>query len=250
MLLRDKVVLVTGGGRGIGVGIVNGLAREGATIAINYCTSAEKAVKVMHGVEERGGKAAVFCCDVRDADAVKSMVDAVVHQFGRIDGVINNAFGGDHYGPVETRRWEDFQDSFDFSTKAVLNTLHAARPYMKQQGGGRIINIVTEMWNMAPSGWSTYITGKGAMIGLSRILADELGPEGITVNMVAPGWMKDEKVTGDTSESSYVKAIPLGYQGDAEEIGKVCAFVMSYLADFVSGAFIPVAGGRMRMAGG
>ena len=116
--------------------------------------------------------------------------------FGRLDGLVNNAIGGrqEATGRSDPGR---LRDGFDFGSRAVINTITAARPHMRQAGGGRVVNIVTELWNMAPADWSVYMAGKGAMVGLSRSLAMELGPENITVNMVAPGWMADEKV--DTS---------------------------------------------------
>src|SRR5205085_5317457 len=110
----------------------------------------------------------------------------------------------------------------------VVNTITAARPVMRDQGGGRIVNIVTELWNMAPASWSVYMAGKGAMVGLSRSLACELGPEGITVNMVAPSWMVTEKVDPDSEGSRrFAQSLPLRRHGDAEEIGNACVFFLS-----------------------
>ncbi|MHB0999432.1 MAG: SDR family NAD(P)-dependent oxidoreductase [Armatimonadota bacterium] len=249
MLLEGKVALVTGGGRGIGAGIVRALAREGASVAINCSKSNDLAETLASDICEQGGNAISYCCDIRDADAVKVMVDAVYSDFGRIDAVINNAIGGTQNGALDDVTWDDYTNAFDYAVKAVLNTVHAVRPIMREQGGGRIINIVTELWNSAPTGWTVYVSGKGAMVGLSRTLAAELGPENITVNMVAPGWMKDEKVTDDIDTSGYAISVPLRRQGDAEEIGNACAFLMSHLAGFVSGAYIPVCGGNVRQTG-
>ena len=249
MLLKDKVIIVTGGGRGIGAAIVRVLAREGAQVAINCCTSTDKAEALACAVTDYGGRAKAYCCDIRDQEAVKRMVEEVVQDFGRIDAVINNAISGISFQPVENTTWPDYLNSFDFSTKAVLNTLTAVRPVMKQQGGGRIINIVTDCWNSAGPNTSVYVSGKGAMVGFSRSLAAELGPENITVNMVAPGWMKDDKVGPEVDTTEFVKQVPLGRQGDAEEIGNACAFLASDLAGFITGAYIPVCGGIVRQMG-
>jgi 3-oxoacyl-[acyl-carrier protein] reductase len=137
-----------------------------------------------------------------------------------------------------------------FGCHAAINLIRASRPIMKAQGGGRIVNIVTELWNMAPAGWSTYLAGKGALVGLSRSLANELGPEGITVNMVAPGWMADEKVdTSSEGSRDFASTLPLRKHGSADEIGKACVFFLSELGDYVTGAYLPVTGGRITQMG-
>lgn len=249
MLLKDKVVIVTGGGRGIGAAIARVLAREGAKVAINCCNSADKAESLACAITDYGGTARPYCCDIRDPEAVKKMVNEVVLDFGRVDAVINNAIAGVQFKPVGDAPWSDYLNSFDFNAKAVLNTLHAVRPIMKAQGGGRIVNIVTDCWNNADLYTTVYLAGKGAMVGISRSLVSELAPENITVNMVAPGWMKDEKVGPEVDTSEFVKKVPLGRQGDAEEIGNACAFLVSDLAGFITGAYIPVDGGIVKQMG-
>ena len=194
MLLDGKVALVTGGGRGIGAAICRVLARHGAAVAVNYSQSSAAAERVAAEICGAGGQARAFQADVRDAAAVQQMVEAVAGSFGRLDGLVNNAIAGRQQGKLDEASMADFENAFDFGCRAVINTITAARPIMREQGGGRIVNIVTELWNMAPAEWSVYMAGKRAMVGLSRSLAMELGPEGITVNMVAPGWMADEKV--------------------------------------------------------
>lgn len=251
MLLEDRVVIVTGGGRGIGAAISRVLAREGAAVAVNYSTSREKAEHVAREITDAGGRALPVGADVRDPAAVKEMVEQVTAAFGRMDGLVNNAISGRQSGSLEEATLADYDTAFAFGARAVVNTITAVRPHMARVGGGRVVNIVTELWNIAPPGWSVYLAGKGAMVGLSRSLAAELGPENITVNMVAPGWMADEKVTpGSPGSQSYAQQLPLRRHGDAEEIGKVCAFFLSDLAAFVTGAYVPVCGGRVTQMGG
>jgi len=251
MLLDGKVALVTGGGRGIGASICRVLARHGAAVAVNYSSSGAKAEEVAAEIVAGGGRAQAYQADVRNAEAVRRMVDEVAAHFGRLDGVINNAIAGRQQGALAEASAEDFATAFDFGCRAVVNTMNAARPIMRDQGGGRIVNIVTELWNMAPEQWSVYMAGKGAMVGLSRSLACELGPEGITVNMVAPGWMVTEKVD-TTSEASqkFARSLPLRRHGSAEEIGSACVFFLSDLAGYVTGAYLPVTGGRITQMGG
>jgi 3-oxoacyl-[acyl-carrier protein] reductase len=250
MLLEGKVALVTGGGRGIGAAISRTLARHGATVAVNYSASGEKAEAVVREITEAGGKARAFQADVRDSEAVGRMVHEVVAAFGRLDGVVNNAISGRQHGSLADASMDDFTTAFEFGCKAVVTTITAARPVMREQGGGRIVNIVTELWNMAPADWSVYMAGKGAMVGLSRSLACELGPEGITVNMVAPGWMADEKVdTASEGSKKFAQTIPLRRHGSADEIGNACVFFLSDLAGYVTGTYLPVTGGRITQMG-
>jgi 3-oxoacyl-[acyl-carrier protein] reductase len=244
------VALVTGGGRGIGAAVCRVLARHGAAVAVNYSRSAEKAETLAAAIRDEGGQAAAFVADVRDPDAVQAMVDAVVRRFGRLDGLVNNAIAGRQRGALEEATMADYENAFDFGCRAVLNTVRAARPVFREQGGGRVVNVVTELWNMAPADWSVYMAGKGAMVGLSRSLACELGPEGITVNMVAPGWMADEKVdTASEGSRAFAGSLPLRRHGSAEEIGNGCVFFLCDLGAYVTGAYLPVTGGRITQMG-
>lgn len=250
MLLSGKVVLVTGAGRGIGAAIARVVAREGATVAVNYASSQEKAERVVADITATGGQAKAFAADVRERTDVETMVANVRAEFGRIDAVVHNAIAGRQHGSIADSEPEDYSNAFDFGCMAVVHLVHAVRPVMREQGGGRIVNIVTELWNMAPADWSVYMAGKGAMVGVSRSLACELGPDNITVNMVAPGWMVDEKVD-PTSEGSqnFAKTLPLRRHGSADEIGNACAFFISDLAGYITGAYLPVSGGRITQMG-
>jgi 3-oxoacyl-[acyl-carrier protein] reductase len=250
MLLEGKVAIVTGGGRGIGAGISRVLAGEGAAVAVVYSASKDKAEAVAGEIEKGGGRAQAFRADVRDAAAVQAMTDAVVGAFGRVDGLINNAIGGRQDGSFDEITWDNYTNMLDFGCKAVFNTVKAVRPVMKQQSTGRIVNIVTELWNMGSANWSAYLAGKGAMVGMSRSLANELGPDGITVNMVAPGWMLTDKVAPESEGSKrFGQSLPVRWHGTGDEIGKACVFFLSDLASYVTGAYLPVTGGRITQMG-
>lgn len=250
MLLAGKVAIVTGGARGIGACIVRQLAAHGAAVAINYSGSEARALALAAEIEAGGGRAIAVHADVRDAAAVERMVQAVEAAFGRVDGVINNAIAGAQMMTLADATDADYANMLDFGCYAVLNTVRACRPIMCRQGGGRIVNIVTELWNTAAAGWTPYLAGKGAMVGISRSLAAELGPENITVNMVAPGWMADEKVEpGHEASHQYAAILPLRRQGSADEIGNACVFFLSDLAGFVTGSYMPVMGGRIAQTG-
>ncbi len=249
-MLNGRVVLVTGGARGIGAAVCRVLAAHGATVAVNYRESATLASAVAQEIRSSGGLADTFCGDITDTVAVQRMVDQVGERFGRVDGIVNNAIAGAQHGAFGSLGWEGYQAMIDVNAKAVYNTVLALRPVFVRQGGGRVVNIVTELWNSAPADWSMYLAGKGAMVGMSRALSAELGPENITVNMVAPGWMVDEKVDVDSGGSrDYASSTPLRRQGSADEIGNACAFFLSDLAGYVTGAYLPVTGGRVRQTG-
>src|ERR1043166_9752838 len=140
MLLEGRVAIVTGGGRGIGAAICRVLARHGAAVAVNYSQSGEKAEQVAAAIESAGGRAGAFQADVRDADAVARMVEQVVGRFGRLDGLVNNAIGGRQAGALAETSAEDWQTAYDFGCKAVVNTITAVRPVMREQAGGRVVN--------------------------------------------------------------------------------------------------------------
>jgi len=249
-LLEGKVAIVTGGARGIGADICRVFARYGATVVVNYAQSAERAEQIAADIVAGGGQAMAVKADVRDAAEVDAMVVKTLAAYGKIDAVINNAISGRQDGSFDDVTDADYQNMFDFGCMAVVNTTRAVRETMKANGGGAIVNIVTEIWNMGPGGWSAYLAGKGAMVGVSRSLANELGPEGITVNMVAPGWMATDKVD-TTSEGSlgFAKSLPLRRHGSGEEIGNACVFFMSELGTYVTGAYLPVTGGRITQMG-
>ncbi|MBI2300862.1 MAG: SDR family oxidoreductase [Armatimonadetes bacterium] len=250
MLLAGKVALVTGGGHGIGACISRVLASHGAKVAVNYSVSRDKADAVVAEITGSGGEAAAFCADVRDEAAVAAMVQAAHSHFGRLDGLVNNAIGGTQSVSFADADWDQYQNMLDFGCKAVYNTIKAVRPIMQAQGHGRIVNIVTELWNMAPATWSAYLAGKGAMVGMSRSLAVELGPDGITLNMIAPGWMQTDKVDPTSPGSiNFGKGLPVGFHGSADHIGNGCVFFLSELGAYVTGAYLPVTGGRITQMG-
>ena len=249
-LLEGKVAIVTGAARGIGADICRVLATNGCSVVVNYVNSHEEAERVAQEVTALGVRALTIQADVRDFAQVEAMVARTVAELGPIDGLINNAISGRQHGILDDLVDQDYQDMFDFGARSVVNTIRAVRPSMRENGGGRVVNIVTEVWNMGPEGWSAYLAGKGAMVGVSRSLANELGPDGITVNMVAPGWMVTEKVdVTSTGSINFGNSLPLRRHGSAKEIGNACAFFMSDLASYVTGAYLPVTGCRVTQVG-
>lgn len=249
-LLEGKVIVVTGGGRGIGAAICRELAAHGASVVVNYHTSAGLAEGVVDDVVHAGGEAVAIQADVRNAAEVADLLAQTERRLGRVSGVVNNAIAGVQQSPFATASWQNYEMAYEFGCHAVVNTIRAALPYFEHEGGGRVVNIVTEVWTMGPEGWSVYLAGKGAMVGVSRALARELGPRNVTVNMVAPGWMAtDEEDFASAASRHMAEELPLRRRGWAAEIGKACVFFMSDLSSFVTGAFLPVNGGRTTSGG-
>jgi 3-oxoacyl-[acyl-carrier protein] reductase len=247
-LLSGRTILVTGGARGIGRDISRVLARHGANVAVNYSASGEKALKTVAEIEAEGGKAIAVGGDVRVMADFERMVNETKDHFGSFFGVVNNAIAGRQSGGFFDLSDEDFHNMVNFGCIAVANSVRATTPAISEHGA--IVNIVTEIWNMGPADWSAYMAGKGAMVGMSRSLANELGPRGITVNMVAPGWMADEKVdTSSSGSQGFASGLPLRFHGSGEEIGNACVFFLSDLGKYVTGAYLPVTGGRITQMG-
>lgn len=241
-LLDGKVVVVTGGARGIGAAICRVLAGQGAIVGVNYAENRGAAEHVVQEIIAAGGQAIAYQADVRDTEAVRRMMDFVFSEYGRLDGVVNNAINSRRPKDSEEALLEDCVDAFDLGCRAVVNTLSAARPHFRQQGGGRMINIVAELDNTVSASWTFYMAGKGAMVGLSKSLAAELSPENITLNMVAPGWVADEK--HDTENRRPIKPGQLRRHVSGDEIGNTCALLLSDLAACVTGSYLVVSGGR------
>ena len=192
--LSGKIALVTGGSRGIGAETARQLAAEGATVAISYNASAERAKAVVHAIEAAGGKAQAFQSNAGDANAPQQLVDEVTKAFGGLDILVNNAgvFIG---GPIAEADAESFGQNFDVNVRGVYETTRAA--VGKIRNGGRIINIGSFLGSKSMPGVSAYNATKAAVDSFSRTWAKELVDRQITVNTVSPGSIDTEMNPGD-----------------------------------------------------
>lgn len=208
MLLKDKVVLVTGGARAVGAGIVRSLAREGAAVAINCFNSLDEANELAGSIRARGTEAGVWQCDAREFEDTRRMVDEIVEKYGRIDAVVNNATSGSKVGEWDPEHWQNYINCYEGEVKFVISTLYAAWPHMKAQGGGRIVNIITEQWNEGSSGYVTHVAAKAAVVGATRWLVPRLAPDNIPSTWSPLAGLEPREPTTATHPTTHMSLQP------------------------------------------
>lgn len=234
--------LVTGASRGLGAVIAERLAADGWHVAVNYANDTAGASTVVDRITAAGGSARLARFDVTDEDSVREGVAAI----GRVDVVVNNATGPQPMMPVEKQTWEDHLGQLRFFVKAPLLILQAVLPGMREAGAGRIVNVGSEVTDLGNPEFGHYVSAKAAMHGLTRSWARELGPYGITVNTVEPGWIPVERHADVPPEdyTGYLRDVPLGHMGVPLDIAEAVAFLASPGARFVTGQRLAVNGGK------
>lgn len=243
-MLNGKVALVTGASRGIGREIALTLAKEGATVIINYNGSKERAEEVKTTIEEQGGSAIIYQCNVSDFQACEIMIKELVKEFGHIDILVNNA-GITRDNLIMKMKEEDFDAVLNINLKGTFNTIrHLSRQMLKQRSG-KIINISSVSGILGNAGQANYAASKAGVIGLTKTMARELASRGITVNAVAPGFVDTEmtEVLSSDIKETACKQIPLGRFGKPSDIANMVAFLASDKADYITGQVISVDGG-------
>ncbi|HZI24017.1 MAG TPA: 3-oxoacyl-ACP reductase family protein [Chryseolinea sp.] len=244
--LNDRVALVTGGSRGLGAAISLALAQSGAKVAINYFSRTDEARALQEQIIKSGGNAEIFKADVTDEVQVKKLCESAVKKFGPIDILVLNATLVHVHKPIEELVWQDMLDHLNFFVKSPLLLVQQVLPSMKKRKYGRIINIGSEVFERGIPRFSSYVSAKGAQLGLTRSWANELGSDQITVNLVAPGWIPTEMHENDPAEMKldYARHVPLKRMGDPSDIGEIVAFLASDAAKFITGQRITVNGGN------
>lgn len=243
-MLEGKIALVTGAGRGIGSAIAKTLAARGAVVIINYNGSQAAAEAVKSEICAAGGQAACYQCNVSDHDCVKDMIAWIVKTYKRLDIVVNNA-GITKDTLMMGMSEADFDSVMNINLKGTFNCIkHACRPMIKQRCG-RIVNISSVVGRAGNAGQANYAASKAGIIGLTMSAAKELGSRGITVNAVAPGFVKTEMtdVLSADVKAAIEKSIPLGYLGETKDIAEAVAFLVSDEARYITGQTLSVDGG-------
>lgn len=245
--LTGKSALVTGGSRGIGRAICQMLGRAGAKVCVNFRVESPSAHLVVEEIEREGGEAFALGADVARRDDAEMLVSETVSRFGSLDILVNNA-GIWKGSPIEEMSDGEWAEMLEVNLTGTFHCIREAVPAMKEAGYGRIVNIASTAGQRGEAFHAHYAATKGAVISLTKSLAVELAPHGITVNCVAPGWtvtdMTTESLAG-TEAAKILEAIPLGRAARPEEIAGAVLYLASDLASFVTGEILNVNGGAV-----
>lgn len=243
MSLNGKVAIVTGASRGIGKQIALQLADAGAKVVVNYSSNETKAVEVVQAIEQAGGEAAAIRANVGRLNEVEALFTKTLERFGRLDILVNNA-GIMGVVPIAEVTEDMYDQHFDINVKGTFFACQQANLHMAQ--GGTIINFSTSIAGAMLPGYSIYAATKGAVEQITRQLAKEFGPKGITINTIAPGQVATDLFLNGKSEElidSYRRMNAFGRLGEVEDIANAVELLVSDKARWITGQTIRVNGG-------
>nr|WP_299244583.1 3-oxoacyl-ACP reductase [uncultured Halomonas sp.] len=250
--IDTQVVLITGGARGLGAHLSRAFLAQGARVVINYFKSRDAAETLVREVPER---ALAVQADVTDPEAVKALFDKAHEHFGApVTTVVNNAlptfsFNGDARPRADSLSWAQMSQQFEGVNRGALNTIQAALAGMREQGGGRIINIGTNLFQNPVVPYHDYTAGKAALLSLTRTLSQDLGPDNITVNMISGGLLRTTDASSATPEAVFdliAQNTPLRRVTTPEEFADVALFFASPWARAITGQNLIVDGGLVK----
>jgi len=242
--LAPQVALVTGGSRGIGRAVAQRLAREGARVVISYVSNHDAAAECVKTIEAGGGAAEAVQFDVAEAEAAASAIAALGERLGRLDILINNA--GMTVDTLLLRmKPEDWDRVLAVNLRGAFSCTKAAARIMIRARYGRVVNVTSVIGEMGNAGQGAYAAAKAGLIGFTKSMARELAPRSITVNAVSPGFIDTDMVQRlpETVQAEYLKIIPAGRLGTAEEVATAVAFLCQPDAGYITGQVLGVNGG-------
>lgn len=244
MHLQDQVALVTGASRGIGRAIALRLAADGAHVLVNYHTNEQAAQETLRLLTDAGGSGELTAFDVADGDAAIAAINAIADRRRRLDILVNNA--GISFDTLVLRMKEaDWDRVLGVNLRGVFNCTKAAAKHMVRAHYGRIVNLSSVIASMGNAGQGAYAASKAGIIGFTKSMARELASRKITVNAVAPGFIDTEMVASlpEATRSEYLKLIPAGRLGRAEEVADAVAFLARAESAYVTGQVLSINGG-------
>lgn len=242
--LQGRVAIVTGNSTGLGKAIGLALGKAGAKVAVNFANNAARAEQALAEYKAAGITTCLVRCDVTTEEGVGELFSKVEQHLGKPDILVPNATCEQPLKPIEEYDWAFYQRMLDFFIKSPFLLAKRGLPHMKAQQWGRIISITSEVFQRSVSPFSAYVAAKGGQVGWSRSMARELAPFGITVNMVAPGWIPVERHETDPQamKDEYFAQIPMGRWGVPKDVADACVYLASDEASFVSGQTLCVNG--------
>lgn len=246
MRLEGKAALVTGASRGIGREIAFELAREGASVAVNYAGSEAKALELVDEIKAMGRDAFAIQADVSNSDSVTDMVKETVERFGKLDILVNNA-GITKDNLLMRMKESEWDDVININLKGVFLSTKAVTRQMMKQRSGRIINISSIVGVSGNAGQANYVAAKSGVIGLTKTAAKELSSRGITVNAIAPGFITTDMTDklNEEVKAEMLKQIPLARFGEPKDIARTVVFLASEDSGYMTGQTLHVDGGMV-----
>ena len=241
---REQVAVVTGASKGIGKAIAVALAKEGYLVIVNYNGSEEAATKTVDEIIANGGKAKAYQCNVSQYDACQAFIEEVVNTYGGIDVLVNNA-GITRDGLIARMSEEAFDQVIATNLKGAFHCIRFAVKTMMKQRSGRIISISSVSGVLGNAGQANYSASKAGIIGLTKSVAREVAKRHITVNAIAPGFIKTDMTDqlSDAVKENVTQSIPLGEFGTPEDIANAVVFLASEKASYITGQVLCVDGG-------
>jgi 3-oxoacyl-[acyl-carrier protein] reductase len=251
--LKQKIALVLASSKGLGKAIATTLAQEGATVIMASRNFDKLTKTATHIQQQTGATVTAIATDVANPADTENLIAQVAQKFGRIDILVNNA-GGPPFAPFETFNDTQWQNAFELNLLSFARLSRLALPHMKKAGGGRIVNIISGSVKSVLQNSVLSTSMRMGIVGMAKMMADELGPYHITVNNVAPGLILTDRIKHkmppnqdpDKALRERAARIPLGRIGEPQELAALVAFLASEQAAYITGTTIPVDGGASR----
>jgi len=241
-----RVAIVTGASRGIGAATAMRLARDGVDVVVNYRSDRAGAKTIVEAIRGLGQQAIAVRADISRPADVQAMATRAVSELGGVDVLVNNA-GTYERGTIDATSPEDWDRRLATNLSGCFYASRAVVPHMRARGGGRIVNVASQLVFRGTDHGAEYVAAKAGIVGLTRALARELAKDGILVNAVAPGAIETGLIAGDTPEgrARRIRTIPLGRVGRPEEVAAAIAFFVGPGADYITGQVLDVNGGLL-----